>query len=222
MTEIPLYFDFISPYAYFAHLQVARIEERHQVNVQYRPVLFAAILNHHGQLGPAEIESKREFTFRDIARYAAQHAIPLRGPATHPFVPTTALRVALPEVAGEHQVQVIDVLFRQGWGNGLDLADPRALAAALEDAGLPGSAMVERTQEPAVKEALKQSTAHALELGVFGVPTFEIAGELVWGNDRISTVEAILAGVDPLPEDAIQRLLDIPRGATRPGSHRTR
>jgi len=220
VETVPLYFDFISPYAYFAHLQVERIEKKHGVKVEYRPVLFAGLLDHHGQLGPAEIESKREVTFRDIARYAARHEIALTGPAAHPFVPTTALRLALPEVSGDAQVQVIDTLYRAGWGRGLDLGDPVQLAAVLEDEGLPGEAWVGRTREPEVKAALRASTEAAVAKGVFGVPTFEVHGELIWGNDRVSTVEAILAGVDPLPEAAAQRLLAIPRAVTRPKARR--
>ncbi len=216
MQIIPLYFDFISPYAYFAHLQVERIERTHGVKVEYRPVLFAALLDHHGHLGPAEIESKREATFRDIARYAATHGIPLSGPAAHPFVPTTALRLALPDVSGDDQVRVIDTLFSAGWGHGLDLGDADQLAAALEDVGLPGERWVARTQKPVVKEALRASTAEAIERGVFGVPTFDVRGELVWGNDHVPTVEAILDGTDPLPDDAVRRLLAIPRAVTRP------
>lgn len=221
MADVTFYFDFISPYAYFAHLQVPRIASTHGVTLRYRPVLFAALLNHHGQLGPAEIESKRLATFRDIARYAARHTIPLTGPATHPFVPTTALRLALPEVSGADHVRVTDVLFEAGWGRGLDLGDPKALARTLTDAGMPGDDWVRETQAPDVKAALRASTDEALERGVFGVPSFDVKGEIVWGNDRISTVEAILDGTDPLPPGAAERLLALPRGAERPGSRRS-
>ncbi|MEM6930144.1 MAG: 2-hydroxychromene-2-carboxylate isomerase [Myxococcota bacterium] len=220
MERIPLYFDFISPYAYFAHLKVEWIESSHDVEIEYRPVLLAAILDHHGHLGPAEIDSKREFTFRDVSRYAATHEIPLIGPATHPFNPITALRLALPEVSGDDQAMVIDTLFRDSWGLGIDLSDPAQLAAALDEVDLPGEEWVAKTREPEVKEALKASTRAAIERGVFGVPTFEVRGELIWGNDRTSTLEAILEGHDPLPEDEVQRLLAKPRGAERPGARR--
>lgn len=218
MADATFYFDFISPYAYFAHLRVAKIEAKHGATITYRPILFAGLLDHHGQLGPAEIESKRDATFRDIARYAARNAIPLTGPASHPFVPTTALRLALPEVSGDDHVRVTDILFREGWGRGIDLGSPTALADVLTDQGLPGAAWVARTREPEIKAVLRRNTEAAIERGVFGVPTFDVAGELVWGNDRISTVEALLAGTDPLPRGAAQRLLNIPRGVERPKS----
>lgn len=220
MPHIDFWFDFISPYAYFGFLRIGSLAREHGATLRYRPVLFAALLDHHGHLGPAEIPSKREHTFRDVVRYAVLNDVPLEGVAAHPFNPIPALRCVLPEVAGADQETAIHAIFDAGWGNGADLGDPGALAAALTGAGLDGPGMVAKTRDPAVKEALKAETAAALERGVFGVPTFDVDGELFWGNDRIGMVRLRLEGRDPLPEDAVQRLLTKPSGVVRPGSTR--
>ena len=216
MRSIDFWFDFISPYAYFAAMRIGALAAKHAVAVRFRPVLFAGLLNHHGQLGPAEIPSKREHTFKDIVRFATLHNIELTGPAAHPFNPVTALRCALPEVAKDRQPDVIRALFVAGWGRGADLGDPAAIAKVLEDAGLDGSAMVAATRAPEVKQALKNEVAQAIERGVFGVPTVDCEGELFWGNDRLEYVALRLEGRDPLDPGAIQRLLEMPTGSTRP------
>ena len=68
---VDFYFDFISPYAYFAWTRLGPLCAKHQVRLVLHPVLFAGILKHHGQLGPAEIPAKRRYTFEDIHRSPA-------------------------------------------------------------------------------------------------------------------------------------------------------
>lgn len=218
--QLDFWFDFISPYAFFAALRIGPLAAQHGAVVRYRPVLFAALLDHHGQLGPAEIPSKRTHTFKDVARYAAVHGIPLRGPAFHPFNPLTALRCALPEVAGADQRVVIDVLFRAGWSEGVDLGDPSVIVSVLTGAGLDGAALVDATRDPAVKASLVRETEAAVSRGVFGVPTTDVGGELFWGNDRLDYVAMRLAGRDPLPAGSAAELLARPSGSARPGAGR--
>lgn len=217
-AELEFWFDFLSPYAYFAWLRIRDLAARNGATVTPRPVLLAALLDHHGQLGPAEIPAKRVSTFKDIARYAAEHGIPLAGPAAHPFNPLHALRASLPQVAGRDQERVITTLYDAGWGRGIDLGDPTALAGALSEAGLDGPGLLAATRRPEVKQALKDGTVQAAARGVFGVPTVGCLGELFWGNDRLRYVELRLQGRDPLPEDLAMSMLDRPRGATRPAS----
>ena len=216
MPHIDFWFDFISPYAYFAHLRIEAMASEFGATLRLRPVLFGALLDHHGHLGPAEIPSKREHLFKDIARYAALNDIPLTGPAKHPFLPVTALRVALPEVSGDSQPDVVRILFRATWSERADMGDPNDIARVLNEAGFDGNAMVSRTRNAEVKEALKREVALALERGIFGVPIVDCDGELFWGNDRLDMVRLRLQGKDPLPADAVNQLLQMPRGVVRP------
>ncbi len=217
MAHVDFWFDFISPYAYFGYLQIGPVAEAYGATLRLRPVLFAALLDHYGHKGPAEIPAKREATFKDALRYATLNGVPLAGPAAHPFNPVTALRCALPEVAGDQQDAVVRALFLGSWGHGGDLGDPADVARILDEAGLDGAGMVARTREPEVKLALRREVEAALARGVFGVPTMDCDGELFWGNDRVDYVALRLEGRDPLPEGALAALLAIPQGATRPG-----
>lgn len=194
------YFDFISPYAYLGWVRARALCNDRQLPLEATPILFAGVLGHWGQLGPAEITPKRRFTFRDSFRRAHELGLVLTPPATHPFNPLTALRVSTPEVAGDAQHDVIDALYRATWSDGLEMSDPAVIAKALTDAGFDGAAMVAKTKDPAVKERLKTNTADAIEAGVFGVPTFVVNGELFFGQDRLKDVERFLDGNDPAAE----------------------
>jgi 2-hydroxychromene-2-carboxylate isomerase len=184
VARIELYFDFISPYAYFAWHEVTQRAEERGDTLVLRPVLFAGLLKHHGQLGPAEIPAKRGWLVRDTLRRAQRLAVDFTFPASHPFRPLTALRLSLPEVSGQEQARVVEAIFRHGWRRGGEMGDDEQLAQALSSVGLDGETLVARTREADIKNLLRERTEQAIEVGVFGVPTMIVGGELFWGSDR--------------------------------------
>ena len=95
MKPLTFWFDPISPYAYLAFEHLPQALEGCSYSVDYRPVLFAGLLGHWGQLGPAEIEPKRAWTFRQVAWHAHTLGIPMDTPAMHPFNPLSLLRLGL-------------------------------------------------------------------------------------------------------------------------------
>ncbi len=207
-----LYLDLISPYAYLTWVQV----RRDALPVRVQPVLFAGLLQAHGHLGPAEIPPKARFLIRDCIRAADALGVPFRTPEQHPFNPLGALRLALPEVAGDDQARVLDALFAAGWQQGRDLADPTVLVDALDQAELDGEGLWATAQLH--KADLRAATKAAIAAGVFGVPTFEVDGELIWGNDRYSWAKARILGEEaPISPERIQAAMP-----QRVGAHRKR
>lgn len=214
--HIDFYADPISPYVYIAWHRLRDLQARRPaLRIRVRPILFAALLAHTGQLGPAEIPSKRAFTFKDVWRRCAEHGIPVLGPATHPFNPLLALR-AVTAAAEADRARALTAVLACGWAHGQDLADPAAITAALSAAGLDGPALVAAAADPTIKQALVDATTQAIGRGVFGVPTFGVGDELVWGQDRIGDVERILDGHDAIDPALMAAVLARPAGATRP------
>jgi 2-hydroxychromene-2-carboxylate isomerase len=214
--RLDFYFDFISPYAYLAWKRLATLRADKDVEVVIHPILFAGILRRWGQLGPAEIPPKRDFTFRDVFRFAARHQIPISFPAAHPFNPITALRLALPVVAGDHQIAIIDALFALGWEHGKDIGSESDIQSALEGIGLDGAALIDKTRATAAKDALRAETEQAIDKGIFGVPSYIVEKEVFWGNDRLDDALEKLRGKDPLDWTKLQPTLDrLPVGAAR-------
>ena len=95
MKKITFYLDFISPYAYLAFEHLPHALQGCSYEVEYRPVLFAAFLKANGQLGPAEIPGKRDWTYRQVLWLGRQLGVPIEMPAAHPFNPLALLRLAV-------------------------------------------------------------------------------------------------------------------------------
>ena len=201
------YFDVISPFAY---LQWRRLRRDHaDVALNPKPVLFAAILNHVGQLGPAEIPQKRRHTYRIVLWQARQARIPLVFPPAHPFNPLPALRLCL---AAPDRMAAIDSVFAHIWEHGRAADSIEALADVARTLGIDDPAGAIARDE--VKRELLANGEEAIRLGVFGVPTLKVRDELFWGFDATElalayrddegALDAEMRRVDAIPE-AVQR-----------------
>jgi 2-hydroxychromene-2-carboxylate isomerase len=180
--------------------------------VDYRPVLFAGFLKQHGQLGPAEIAPKRDWTYRQVLWLAHAHGIPMQMPAAHPFNPLGVLRLALACGSGDGRVNryVAETAFRHVWRGGADAADAQRLQALREQLQPQRD-----PQSEAVKAELKANTDAALARGLFGVPTYEVDGKLFWGFDALAMLRACLEGDDWFASGAWDAAARLPKGQTR-------
>ncbi|MBX2867187.1 MAG: 2-hydroxychromene-2-carboxylate isomerase [Acidiferrobacterales bacterium] len=205
------YYDFISPFAYlqFCRLQ-SEVVKRDDLVIEYTPVLFAGLLNHFGQKGPAEIPAKRQMTYRYCHWYAEKHDIPFQAPAAHPFNPLPMLRLAL---AHRNTPQVIAQLFHHVW---VDSADDASFSSLETLETLPGFKNAAKLiTEPAVKEQLKTNTEGAIQKGIFGVPTIEVESELFWGLDMTEMALTYLQQREQLDTKEYRRLGDLPVAKAR-------
>jgi 2-hydroxychromene-2-carboxylate isomerase len=184
---VTFYFDPVSPYVWLATRAIARIEAA-GAQVVLQPVLFAAMLNAHGQKGPAEIAAKRAYTFRDVMREAARQGLAFAGPPGHPFNPLAALRmcVALDDPAARRRFAL--ALLAACWERGEDISDTGVLARIAREQDLDDAALCGAAQQTEVKQRLANDTARAIADGVFGVPTFRYCDELFWGGDRVDAL----------------------------------
>jgi 2-hydroxychromene-2-carboxylate isomerase len=202
MKRITFYLDFISPYAYLAFEKLPEALMGHSYSVSYKPVLFAGLLKHHGQLGPAEIPGKREWTYRQVLWLARQHGVDLRLPASHPFNPLGLLRLAV--ACGDEGLAnryVCETIFRHVWQGGADAADAlrlQGLTTQLAPQNDPNSEVV--------KAQLRVNTEQAISRDAFGVPTFEVDGKLFWGFDALPMLAAYLGGDVALEHEWLEGL----------------
>ncbi len=211
MKQITFYLDFISPYAYLAFERLPEALQGLSYGVDYKPLLFAGLLKHHGQLGPAEIRPKRDWTYRQVLWLAHSHGIPLQMPAAHPFNPLPLLRLSLAFGAdGLCNRYVCESIFRHVWRGGADAGDAQrldTLKLALDPARDPAS--------DAVKAELKANTDEAIERGLFGVPTCAVDDKLFWGLDALPMLRAYLEGDGWFSAGAWEGARQLPSGATR-------
>jgi 2-hydroxychromene-2-carboxylate isomerase len=192
MKTIHFYLDFISPYAWLAFDAMPQALQGISYQVVHKPVVFGAMLHHHGQLGPAEIPAKRDWTYRQVQWQARAQGTPLVLPASHPFNSLGLLRLATAcDPAGEPNRWVCEKIFRHVWCSGLEASDPERLGSLTRELG-----PVADVSSDAVKQQLKAHTDEALARQVFGVPTWVVDGQVFWGNDALPMLRAHLLG-DP-------------------------
>jgi len=202
------YFDFVSPFAYLQSEQLAALAPA--ITIRYKPVLFAALLGAHGQKGPAEIASKRAFTYRFVLWQAKRLGIPIKLPHEHPFNPLPLLRLA---IACDCEASAIHRIFRFVWRDGRLPDLPIEWAELTHDLGLANADA--RIAEPEVKDALRRYTDEAIARGVFGVPTLDLRGELFWGVDATQMAADYAAAGFRWTDPEYARAASLPVGASR-------
>ena len=208
MRAADWYFDFLSPFSYLQLVQFDRLPP--DLEITYRPVLFAGLLGHWEHKGPAEIPAKRVHTYRWCHWYAARHGIPFRMPPAHPFNPLRPLRLA---VAHGAEPALIRAVFDAIWAEGRDLSRDDEWQALTERLAIADAE--EAIARPEVKEALRRGTEEAAMRRVFGVPTFAIGGELFWGLDATDLVLDYLNDPGLLETGEYARIADLPIAQAR-------
>ena len=194
MPSATFYFDLGSPYAYLAaerlHDTTAPVVEP----VQWQPVLLGGLFRHTGRsswsLGD---ERRRHAGIAEVERRARSYGLPpLRWPDPWPSDYLTAMRAATFAFTVERGREFALRAFRDAFQRGLDLSVAAHVLDAGERAGLDRRELETATRDPQIKQALRQATDAAHELGVIGVPTVAIGRELFWGDDRLADAGAYL------------------------------
>lgn len=208
MPAADWYFDFLSPFSYLQLAQFDRLPP--DLEVTCRPILFAGLLGHWKHKGPAEIPAKRIHTYRWCHWYAARHGIPFRMPPAHPFNPLRPLRLA---VARGAEPGLIRAIFDAIWAEGRDPSDDGEWQALTARLGIgDADALI---AAPEVKEALRRGTEEAAERGVFGIPTFVIGEEIIWGLDSTDLVLDYLNDPALFASGEYARISDLPVAQAR-------
>ncbi len=195
---IDFIFDFASPNAYFAHHALKGVAERTGARINIIPCLLGSIFkatgNHAPMIAFGGIKGKMDYEMLEIRRFIAAHGLTrFRMNPNFPINSLTAMRglcAVEPGTAFETYVEVVSAGF---WERGLAMGDAAVLATVLTEAGLDADAILARAQTDPVKAILAANTEAAVARGVFGIPTFFVGEEMVFGKERLGQVEAMVA-----------------------------
>ncbi len=203
------YFDFISPFAYLQLAQFSKLPNN--LKITPVPVVFAGLLKHWGQLGPAEIPSKRRFVYRFFKWQAAQNGLPFTMPPKHPYNPLPSLRLCVAAGAGIDQVTAI---FNLIYGEGLQPDSAEGIEAMARAVSINDHASILSNEK--VKQSLHANTEMAIAEGVFGVPTFTVRSELFWGSDATEMMQDYIKDSELFETTEMKRISNMPMGLIRP------
>lgn len=213
MKRIRFYFDPISPFAALAFWRLPEVLVGRSYAVDYVPILFAALLKANATKGPAEIDSKRAWTYRHVSWLAHTHGLHLQMPLEHPFNPLPLLRAAWACAAPGMTPNrwVVEQLFAHVWqGGGAKVDTPERLEQLQQQ--LAPQLVADEAQ---AKQRLREATDAALAAGVFGVPTFELDGRLFWGQDALPMLAAAMDEEPWFQSGAWEKAVNRPVGVTR-------
>jgi 2-hydroxychromene-2-carboxylate isomerase len=199
MAKAEFHFDFGSPNAYLSHLVIPHIAQRTGATFEYVPVLLGGVFRSTNNRSPMEafqgVKNKPEYQQLEMQRFIRRHAITRF--TFNPFFPVNTLMIMRGAIVAQMEgmfARYVDEVFRHMWADPKKMDDPEVVRAALEESGLNGTRLLERTQEPAVKNLLLQNTQKSVERGTFGSPTFFVGDEIFFGKDRLRDVEEEILG----------------------------
>jgi 2-hydroxychromene-2-carboxylate isomerase len=185
---IKLYYDFKSPFTYLAMEPAYKLEETHRLRLRFIPLELAIREAYGGEL---EQRAQRDwdkvrYLYMDMRRFANERGLIIRGPQKI-FDSRLALMGGLFADRNGRFRPYADRVFERFFKRELNIEDIDALAAVMAEAGLDAAGF-RRYAEGEGPNDLRAAAAEAERDGVFGVPTFIVAGELFWGNDRVEWV----------------------------------
>ncbi|AXA93460.1 2-hydroxychromene-2-carboxylate isomerase [Massilia sp. YMA4] len=191
-TPIDFYFDFGSPYAYFAAARIDALAARHGRTVRWRPVLILALFKATGALPAPMVPLRGPYAERDTARTAQLNGIVYRQPANFPQLLLAPPRATLwieNEYGADKAATFARRCFEAYFSEGIDIGQDDAVVQLAEALGVDGARLREGLHSAAIKEQLKTAGEEAIARGVFGVPFMIVDGEPFWGFDRFDQME---------------------------------
>jgi len=187
MTTIDYYFSFRSPYSYLSGPRAFALADHHDVEVVFRGVIPMAM---RGQSVP---RAKQLHTLRDVKREADRLGMPFG--RIHDPIGEGAMRCLLVSEHAKDAGRVREFVLtasRGIWAEAVDVAPDAGLRDVCTRARLDWDACAAALEDPAIHARVEANTQRLLDLGHWGVPVFDLDGDLYWGQDRIEDVDRAL------------------------------
>jgi 2-hydroxychromene-2-carboxylate isomerase len=185
--EVKLYYDYKSPFTYLVMAPAYALEDSYRIRLRYLPFDFD-IARSFGTVEARDERSWRKvrYLYLDARRYANERGLTIRGPQKV-FDSRLALMSGIwADRAGRFR-PYSDRVFERFFRRELDIEDGAALAAVMKEVGIDADGFKRYALSDGPRD-LKAARDEGERDGVFGVPTFIVAGEPFWGNDRVDWV----------------------------------
>lgn len=188
---IEFYFDFSSPYGYFAATRIGALAKEHGREVSWKPYLLGAVFKVTGGAPVPSIPLKGDYQKRDMERVSRLWQIPYKEPSRFPVAGQAPSRIVywLQEHHPDKQESAVLALFHAYFVEDRDISTPEIAADVVASLHLNQEELLAATQAPELKERLRQECDTAIKKGVFGSPFIIVDGEPFWGADRLAQVE---------------------------------
>jgi len=188
---IEFYFEFASPYGYFASTKIDAIAAKYGRTVDWKPIMLGAALQATGSQPNVLIPIKGEYFKNDIIRCARILGLAFTMPDKMPMNSLAASRAFywLDRREPPKAKQLAEAVYKAHWGLGRDMSDVEDVVHVAEPLDIDGDALRAACQKQEIKDKLKNITMASVESGVFGSPFIIADGEHFWGHDRLDHLE---------------------------------
>ncbi|MBU9477056.1 2-hydroxychromene-2-carboxylate isomerase [Burkholderia multivorans] len=187
--QVDFYFDYGSPTSYLAYKQMPGLVERTGAMICHRPILLGGILQATSNTSPMNVPPKRKWMFADMEFFATRYDVPFSINPNFPINTLNLMRGAIYAQREGFLAEYSDAVFNAMWVGMRNLGEFEEIKAVLATARLPVDAILAATQDPEIKEALKQETEAAVRRGLFGAPVLFVGDTMFFGQDRVQYAE---------------------------------
>jgi 2-hydroxychromene-2-carboxylate isomerase len=198
-AQVDFYLDFSCPWSYLAMVRLGEAALRTRAVIRWCPVDARTVLAQANPQYPADRidpnPRRAAWQATDLVAWARYCGLRLGRPSAWPGDSAWALRGAVVAIASQRIAPYAEAVFSAYFGEGRDIADPDVVIAAAEVAGLAPGGFSAALREPSTATAIAAHGQELLDRGGFGVPSFYVAGQLYFGNDRMPLVEMALNSV---------------------------
>ncbi len=197
MAQLDFWYEFASTYSYLAAMRCQSVAEASGVRLRWRPFLLGPIFVAQGwNTSPFNLyPAKGRYMLRDMGRICGQRGLTFRPPEPFPQNSLLASRLAL-AVPQDRRPEFSRAVYLAEFGAGQNIADETLLGDIVARLGLPAAEIFEKAKSDAVRALLREETATAQRLSLFGAPSFVAGdGEIFWGDDRLEQAVAWAKGL---------------------------
>ena len=195
---IDFWFDFHSPWCYFASHKVGEIAQQSGAQINWLPVHLANLNQAVSGRRPLEENDRFVSWYRqDQYDTAAMAGLPFSPNENYPLRPSRALRVAIYAAEQGRAEPFVQSLMRGYWAEQKDISDLECIRQSADEAGLNGAAAIKAARADEYKTKLSDNLQLAIEQNLFGLPAAVVDGKIFWGNDRLELLGHYLSGRTP-------------------------
>jgi len=188
-VAVEFWFDFASTYSYVAAMRVEEEAGRRGLTVSWHPFLLGPIFTERLGLRDSPFNAqpiRGRYMWRDLERLCLRYKLPWKQPSVFPRSSTLAARLATVAVDQPWGSQLVRRIFTANFAEDRDIADRAVLSELLRELGQEPGPLFARAEAGEARARLRDQTGEAMSRDVFGAPNFFVAGELFFGQDRLT------------------------------------
>ncbi len=194
---IEFYFDCSSPWTYLAFKEIVSLSQRHELEIDWKPVLVGGVFNTVNQ-DVYEFRKKPNllklnYSNNDLNLWSKVRGISISFPEVFPVNSVKAMRGCLFAQKENQLIEFTDKVFQAYWRKGKDISKEDLLIDIAKNLNLNSDEFKKFICSQEAKDLLIKNTDELIERGGFGSPTFFYKEKMFFGNDRLHLLEEAIS-----------------------------